>query len=816
MKSHLQIIPSPSKAQSQIPLLLYDVNFSQVFKENTEQIFVYKNETLASLSLDKLSDFQKKWQKEIVIVQPDDLFLKEFYFVDLESALPGGLFPETRDGDPIIFNDKIPTPLIPLNPILLDYFTPEDLVSRLSFQPLQENQVRLTLNLTLSGKEESQIVYPLFKDYELKEANAFIDQLPVLEIWPNFRVEGWKEYYSFYYDAELADETFSVHFPNAKYVPPFKQGQGVYQMAKFDQFPEAIHCLDSNKEIIGLILLKSPPILSTKNKWSVGVDFNALFTNIYCAEPKSSPKPLVLTNLLVQITQSNLETRLPSLFAHFIPENFIPREKPLPLSSILTIQGYKASNRTLLPILDGRIYVPDKTQFEVEEVWIKSNLCWSSANQPYIECFLGQLGLQVSALAINLGIAEIEWFLSYPSQFFQRDKLSYLLLWQDLIEKWEQTTGIRHRSPKIDSNNFRSQSLAFAQYFADFEDHNLVYTTCLYLLDETTDISIWENNQLIYQKTIRFGQEDLFNSFLVSNYPFIEKRLKVYAPKWRNLEKKFLSKKLDNWLRIESENWLKTERPLLENEKDFNGLLQLSTIALAGLYYYIGIILKGLYIEGKYKRSRITPVYVGGRGAKVFDWLDSRGAFNKNSEVNMLLSRMLSFGSQFEDTEEVTQLSHRLDDEVACGLILNRTKLKQTDNLTSNLLILGESSQITLRNFEGESQEHQINQVESLFTLNRTQEIASIDVNLVVLPQFLYQFHRALRDLNIQTITPIKGFVHSPERNGNQKLWDNTQRELDHLILQEIDRDNTSLEPSFILGLKALLRVLAEQWANSY
>ena len=614
MKSRLQIIPSPNKAQSQLPLLLYDVNFSQVFKENTEQIFVYKNETLASLSLDKLSDFQKKWQKEIVIVKPDDLFLKELYFIDLESALPGGLFPDIKDNSPIIFNDKRITPLIPLNPILLDYFTPEDLIRRIRFQPLrgEENKVRLTLNLTLSGKEENQIVYLLFKDYELKEANALIDQLPVLEIWPNFRAEGWKEYYSFYYDAELADEAFAVHFPNAKYVHAFKQKQGVYQVAKFDQFPEVIHCLDSNKKIIGLILLKSPPVLLTKNKWSVGVDFNALFTNIYCAEPKSLPKRLILTNLVFQVTASNSETRLPSLYEYFIPENFIPVEKPLPLLSILTIQGHNPSNRTLLPILDGRIYVPDNTRFEPEKVWIKSNLCWSSANQPYIECFLGQLGLQVSALAVNLGIAEIEWFLSYPSQFSERDKLSYLLLWQDLIEKWEQTTGIRHRSPKIDSHNFRSQSLAFAQYFADVEDHNLVYTTCLYLLNETTDISIWENNQLIYQKTIRFGQEHLLNSFLVINRPFIEKRLKIDAKKWKSLEGGAFNAKLDVWLRIESENWLKKERRTLQNEEDLAGLVRITAIGMAGLYYYVGILLNTLYLEEKYKRSRITPVYVGG------------------------------------------------------------------------------------------------------------------------------------------------------------------------------------------------------------
>ena len=160
----------------------------------------------------------------MVVIESHELFTEEFFFIDdLEEALPGGLLAESTE--PITFNGQRITPLIPINPILLDYFTPEDLKSKIKFQPFNnggDSMVKVILDLPLSGTREDGIPenFRIHKDYPIKEENA-IAQLPVLEVWPNFRTESeqeknWQEYYAYYYDGEHGDDTFQVELHEAK------------------------------------------------------------------------------------------------------------------------------------------------------------------------------------------------------------------------------------------------------------------------------------------------------------------------------------------------------------------------------------------------------------------------------------------------------------------------------------------------------------------------------------------------------------------------------------------------------------------------
>lgn len=189
MFSNVRVIASPDKEGKRLPLLLYGNDVAIQWHENPEKIVIYQQKTLKSLSSDDLEDLKRN--KEVIFVEKDDLLLDELYFIDLNNALPGGLMPKYQNNNGILFNDRRVTPLIPLNPILLDYFTPEDLVNKISFK-IEENQVCLTLNLPLSGmqKENKNIQdnsqssqnYLLQKYYELKEDNLIPDQLPVLEV----------------------------------------------------------------------------------------------------------------------------------------------------------------------------------------------------------------------------------------------------------------------------------------------------------------------------------------------------------------------------------------------------------------------------------------------------------------------------------------------------------------------------------------------------------------------------------------------------------------------------------------------------------
>jgi hypothetical protein len=165
---------------------------------------------------------------------------------------------------------------------------------------------------------------------------------------------------------------------------------------------------------------------------------------------------------------------------------------------------------------------------------------------------------------------------------------------------------------------------------------------------------------------------------------------------------------------------------------------------------------------------------------------------------------MLSKGSEFEDTEVITRLSQRPKDEVACGLVLNETELKGLDGKTKDPLIAGEMYKVNGQTFCSESR------------LDFEEENIVLEIpQLVGVPQFLYDFHQALKELKIEVVTPLANYIRTPDRDKNSKLWIQVQDELTNLLLDMKGKsENIRFEPPFILGLKALLKVLGKQWAG--
>ncbi|MDE5091473.1 MAG: hypothetical protein O4750_06800, partial [Trichodesmium sp. St18_bin3_1_1] len=360
--------------------------------------------------------------------------------------------------------------------------------------------------------------YRIYKNYLIKEDNA-LPEGPVLEIWPNFRAEGWHSYYAFYYDAEFGEDTFQVYLPEAKERHPFVDGRGAYQIARLEEFPSFIECQDSSGNCIGLILLNTPEEIRLQDRWKIGVDFGTSFTNVYVNNNRTV-EPLSMESPHLKVTEVLTETRRPVLFEYFIPESFIPTEKPLPLESVLTTKGKPERHKNLeRPIIDGRIYIPDHSSFEALPGWIETNLHWN--NYAANKLFLKNLALYGSAVAAKNGVGQIQWCISYPSAFDYSSRKKYAKTWENITEELQVTTGIEHICPEVDNlKYFRSKNAAFAQYFADMEGFDLVRTTCIYMRRETSDISVWYNNELIHQCSVLFAGRHLLSDFLELNPNF--------------------------------------------------------------------------------------------------------------------------------------------------------------------------------------------------------------------------------------------------------------------------------------------------------
>ena len=805
--SNVRLIPSRGMAKVQ-DLLILDPELAEAWGKSPQNIWIHQDQTLASLRIEDLKSGKTIWQN-VRWIESKDLFLPKLTFIDIEDALPGAYLPE--ETQPLIFNKRRITPLLPLNSILLEYFTPEDLISRIGITPLNSSDgsfVRIELDLPLSGINNQAQNYRVYKDYLLKEENALADGVPILEVWLNFQAEGWQEYYGFYYDAGLKEDTFSVSFPQAKEPHVFQQGRGNYQLTRLDRYPSHILCQSQNRQPFGLILLKTPPRIDLTGDWRVGVDFGTSFTNVY-VNRKGTVEPLSLETLHHKVTEADIETRTPVLFEYFIPENFIPLEKPLPLSSVLTTRGKthcpEGQERALF---DGRIYIPDNNdRFRPTNDWMETDLKWD--NYVPNRLFLEHLALHISAIAVSKGIRQIQWALSYPSAFSKGDRKRYIRTWQDLTKNLEKRTGIKQICPEQDDlDHFRTESLAVAQYFADQEEYDLVRSTCIDLGGGTSDISIWENNQLVHQCSVRLAGRQLISQFFEVNTDFLCKSFEENSQDWKGLKQDRFYAKLDVLLRHKGDTWLRDRIRNFDQDSEFQGLVRLIALGTAGLYYYVGIILKVLHTEGKFSAEEITPTYVGGNGSRLLNWLDTSGTFDRNSEVNELFSYMLSQGSDFEDTEELTRLSQKPKDEVACGLVLSDTSLKGLNRRQKDPLIAGEVCEINGEQIEYDSR------------LEWGDTIRDFKIpNLDHLFTFIDEFNLGIQELDLEDLKPMPQHQRGTglEPGYKEKLYKNTRRELDAMLLKEFksgDTEDIRPDAPFILGLKALLRVLAKEWAG--
>lgn len=826
--SSVQLVLSPQKQDQQPqpkPLLIIDQAIAEAWGYPPQDVWVHDGKTLASVSIEDLRDGTLIW-RDVKWCTSDDLFLPEFSFIDIEEALPGALLPL---GTKINFARQSITPLLPLNPILLDYLTPEDLIERVRLTPLNSSEgtlVRVELDLPLSGLNSSKSEnappsnYRVTKEYLVAENNG-LRRLPILEVWPHFQVKDWQEYYGFYYDGDAGDQTFQVSFPAAQSPHVFQEGRGNYQITRLSHFPSHIECIDPRGRSLGLIVLQTPEIIKPRDSWTVGVDFGTSFTNIYVNQ-NSKVDPLPLDNLHLRVTQADPETRGPVLFEYFIPDQFIPVSKPLPLSTILTTRGRdpsKNQNDKFRPIYDGRIYVPENTLFNPQSVWMETDLKWELKKVGSSRLFLKHLALHITAQAAKQGINQIIWSLSFPSAFSRKDKNQYAKTWQLLTEELQTQTGVAQVCPQPDSKtHFQTESLATAQYFAVKQGLSLIQTTCIDMGGGTSDISIWQNNTLIHQCSVRLAGQHLFSEIVEQRPDFIIRifeldRDDAVGQHWKDLQGTQFSSKLDVHLRLYSEEWLKNQKIFLEDNPQFEGLIRLMALGMAGLYYYIGTVLGVLDYEGKLEKEDITSVYMGGNGSRLLNWLDEAGQFDRHSEINSLFSRMLSRASGFKDSEEITELSKNPKDEVACGLVLAGKNLKGVDNPVQDLLIAGESCEVNDQLIDWK---------------DRLEFEGKIDYfNIPDLPQlrkFLNEFHLAIKDLRLEGVTPFPNYTlaedpEHPEDDDNPRLWREVEKKKKDILLDKIaeegtDADNIRVEPPFILGLKALLKVLSKEWSQ--
>lgn len=752
-----------------------------------------------------------------------NVFLPDLYFLRRPDAFPNADLPESIKS--LSFGGS---PISVILPIQSSFFNRSDAASLLS--KLKVERLRAGTALKLSMQVDG---HPLEQEYELKNDNT-ISGLPIAEIWPNFVSPKWKRYYA-YSLLDIDDTRLSFEFPNVsnptENIHKFERSQ----LSRLETFPTHIVCL-CDQRVIGSVPLKVPTqIESTGAEWSVGVDFGTSFTNAYKKQGDVDEK-LSFEELHYRVTAASDGIER----SNALTDNFIPLKQTLPIASLLTVKDGKNqvrynSDREAEIIFDARIYVLESPNDVKDGRDLISNLKWNNLNnQEPMRLFIEQFALQISAQAVKSGVTEIKWMLSYPTAFSRRDKNSYATIWNTCSEKLSEITGLKYEELNLKGKSFQSESIAVAHYFSSKRKKQLLNAACIDIGGGTSDISIWEEqkNQIIpvYQCSVQLAGRHLFSN-IVKRDPEFLKRIKLLDPKdyiLSNLKDKpsLFASAIDTLAKARSDEWLKNQRRRLQDDERLYGYLQILAIGVAGLHYYVGLVLQVLHSDEtsprRYHAGEPVDIYFGGNGCGLLNWLSDTGKF-EGDEIGDLFQEMVIKGSEFTPRGETSFVNDKRKEEAACGLVVGRMRLGDP-TIAEDELIAGEPCKVGSHSFNWNSyikfDADVVEQIDELEVVRRAED-------LVNLPKFLYWFHKRLKARRNIPIPLLKGFSlgdpkKSDEENlentiaDNLRLWNQVVRELrNSLVLEDgATTENIRLEPPFILGLKALIEVLSEDWAS--
>jgi hypothetical protein len=730
--------------------------------------------------------------------------------------------------------------LLPLNPILKDYFGSQDLETNVQLDACNTADgpgVRITLGLKLSGFNQP-LNYQVYKDFPLKAENEITQAFPTLALWPNVPPSNWREYFVFIEASEgFGGLAFSIEQPTDKATQETRQsGQEKYRYWKCDRYPEILSAIDKDAKFLGLLPLSIPQIqVGNAGTWTVGIDFGTSFTNIYVRKGINQPERFNLHPHLLRITRGLEEIETVTYREFFIPHIFLPEGNNPPLSSILTTRSWQEEETQIPNLINhARIYVPGMDGFALNQDHIKTNIKWGQIS--YQRPFLAQLLRLVATQAALDDVKTMNWEVSYPSAFSQKELNSYERTWQDLLKDLSVISGQTHRiggksySKGVESkgletdspinNGLRTESIVFAQFFADILKKDLVHTTCVDVGGGTSDISVWQEEELIHQASVPYAGRDMFHRILQPNLGFLGDIFGLSSQEAQRVSQKLsdvnnFNSALDLYLRGNADKILAEGYRINADKSRNREFRTLVAVALGGLYHYLGAIQVYLVREGKMiqidnTNNCITSILIGGNGARFLNWLSPSGCYTATSEINALLQEVLTRSSGFSANPDLMTVSTKYKEEACGGLAVlpGETRLKGLDKKQKDYPFWGETCTINGKIFTAEQRLELEESWEKIdeFRINSFYE----------LERYIDNFNAIIADESIEEIDPLRNFG----QGGLFKMTDNLKILLQRSVTKACLRKKGSVaefepEPSFLLTLRCFVGVLADQWSKT-
>ncbi|MBK8809277.1 MAG: hypothetical protein IPN69_00895 [Acidobacteria bacterium] len=675
--SCVRLLPSNDRIPA-IPMLIADPDIAEQWQLNPQTILIHRNLTLGSIPYEGLAPNQHDRIGNTIfadaeIWRPQDLLTEKIYYLQQKRAFPGASL-ENWPGNPPNLNGRDISIVLPLNKVLLNHLNPTDILTNLVFSQNNNGEIIVKFTVRLSGIDNHPRNYQIEKIYKRDDMEP-IEQSPILEIFPNFTSEIWQAYYIAYSTDNLND-TFQIDPVSADSDPvdlniSHNQG-GSRKIWRLGKFPEAFACTmrqpGSNQLAeIGMLLIPTPEKAPVPNRnFTVGVDFGASGTMIYYSDGNQKI-PLKFSNLKLRVTEIS-DTQEAEILKFFLPKDEI-------IPSFLTIyQDFNNYDGEAQTMLHGHIYYLFGLVLDLSDDDIYTNLKWSAAaNTNYrVKSFLAQVCLQASAELAVLGAGAITWRYSFPTAFSPAQATNFNQTWQQIVNTNSELTGIRSVGPPTDL----SESIASAECFrnggASLNGDPAPTVTGAVFIDiggSTSDISIWQEDSLRLQLSLRYAGRDIFLNYLWGHLDVFDV-FKIDTTDLRNLREnreKFWSQ-ADSVLRNNS-NRIFHDLPAHFEDDRLEPLKQYLTVGMAGLFYYLGLNIKHLMNRNRYAPD-MPHIYFGGNGSQMFRWLCSGASITNSHPLVKLFEKVFqaAVSSSLRGTFNLT-MSERLKHESAYGLV---------------------------------------------------------------------------------------------------------------------------------------------------
>lgn len=619
--------------------------------------------------------------------RPEEFFTDRMVVIEPEHACPQSL---DIEGMEMLATEEL-TPVPPIRRELLALFTPQEIAQRLSFEN-RDDGIIVKFRFPITGAN-SITEYRFTKKYSNAGGLILVDSLaPTTEVWPNFRREGWSKYYFFY--ENTAAQNGEELAKDMLYIAPWASDHEISKeipegglqnryTVRLDGFPEAFFCSVIPSQDgpaatpieVGAFLLKEPPSVQREPEltWDLGIDFGTSSTMLYCRADRRAPEPLAFDPHLYEVLDS-LNQRLRT-FVDFIPCAPVEGRQAdgsfLSMFHVLTA-GSLARN-DIRPLEDGNIFALQLTENYKEilgkhALRIDTDLKWQddAIGRRKVAAYIQQLCLQCLAEAGAHGVEKLTWNFSFPTAFSNEQQIAFRQTCQAAVKTAYQGTSFELPEEILSW----PESKASAYHFNKLGGSDTNFgdgAVCLDIGAGTTDVSIisGQPGEIVYHTSIQFAGRYLFQPIYDVYSIFADHELLDFEGKIPQ------TAVLDADMREHSEEYLDNLKNLT-GIVDIKNALQTSQCAVAGIFYYLGGILKELHERGIYQEDHVPEIFVGGNGSRIFSWL-SGGAFAADSPYLQVFRDMLAKASGLEDTHRTEiHISDRPKMEVAAGMIEER------------------------------------------------------------------------------------------------------------------------------------------------